>query len=70
MYNSRKRPLVDTPEEISSIWSCTNDKCNGWIRDNFVLSLQPICPHCKSTMVKSEKKVSVLVNTCPNQVKL
>ncbi|WP_338046519.1 cold-inducible protein YdjO-related protein [Paenibacillus tepidiphilus] len=36
MYYSRKRLLVDLPEEMTTIWSCTNEKCNGWIRDNFV----------------------------------
>ena len=69
MYNSRKRPLEDLPEEVTSIWSCTNEQCNGWMRDNFSFSNEPTCPQCQSAMVKSEKKLSILVNTSPNQSK-
>jgi len=69
MYNSRKKPLEDIPEEITAIWSCTNDSCNGWMRDNFSFATEPVCPQCNSSMVKSEKKLTVLVNTSPNQSK-
>lgn len=69
MYNSRKKPLEDIPEEITAIWSCTNDSCNGWMRDNFSFAAEPVCPQCNSSMAKSEKKLTVLVNTSPNQSK-
>lgn len=69
MYNSRKKPMDEVVEEVTTIWSCTNDKCNGWMRDNFSFSIEPTCPQCQSAMEKSEKKLAVLVNTSPNQGK-
>ncbi|UHA75111.1 cold-shock protein [Paenibacillus sp. 481] len=69
MYNSRKKPQDEMVEEVTSIWSCTNDECKGWMRDNFSFASEPTCPQCKSPMVKSEKKLTVLVNTSPNQSK-
>jgi hypothetical protein len=69
MYNSRKKPLEDIPEEMTAIWSCTNESCKGWMRDNFAFSVQPTCIQCQSVMVKSEKKLAVLLNTSPNQSK-
>lgn len=69
MYNSRKKPLEDIPEEMTAIWSCTNESCKGWMRDNFAFSSQPTCMLCQSVMVKSERKLAVLVNNSPNQTK-
>ncbi|XEC94768.1 cold-shock protein [Paenibacillus tarimensis] len=69
MYNSRRKPQEDIPEEISTIWSCSNEKCNGWMRDNFTFSNLPKCPKCLSVMTKGEKMISVLVNTSPIQIK-
>mgnify|MGYP001217447266 CR=1 FL=1 len=69
MYNSRKKLLEDIPEEMTSIWSCTSDSCNGWMRDNFAFSNEPDCPQCGSEMTKGEKKLAVLVNTSPSQAK-
>ncbi|WP_322907225.1 cold-shock protein [Paenibacillus campi] len=69
MYYSRKSPMDDLPEEMTAIWSCTNEKCNGWMRDNFVLSVQPRCGQCNSLMEKSERLLPVLTNTSPNQKK-
>jgi hypothetical protein len=69
MYNSRKKPLEELPEELTAIWSCTNDSCKGWTRDNFSFSVQPICPLCQSEMVKGEKMLAILVNTSPSQNK-
>ncbi|MEK4355643.1 cold-shock protein [Paenibacillus sp. FSL M7-1455] len=70
MYDSRKRLMMELlPEEMTTIWSCTNEKCNGWMRDNFVFLIQPICVQCHSFMEKSEKMLPVLENTSPNQTK-
>ncbi|MFD1175339.1 cold-shock protein [Paenibacillus puldeungensis] len=69
LYYSRKRPITDLPEEMTTIWSCTNEKCNGWMRDNFVFSAQPVCAQCNSFMVKVEKMLPILTNTSPNQEK-
>ena len=69
MYNSRKRPLEELVEEVTSIWSCTSEGCKGWMRDNFSFSNEPTCPQCNSPMEKGERMLSVLVNTSPNQNK-
>ncbi|WP_091235268.1 cold-shock protein [Fontibacillus panacisegetis] len=69
MYNSRKRPMSDLPEEMTTIWSCTNKKCNGWMRDNFVFLAQPVCGQCNSFMEKGEKMLPILANTSPTQTK-
>ncbi|WP_310551313.1 cold-shock protein [Paenibacillus glufosinatiresistens] len=69
MYYSRKRLMADLPEEMTAIWSCTNEECNGWMRDNFVFSIQPVCGQCQALMEKSEKMLPVVTNTSPNQVK-
>ncbi|UVI30773.1 cold-shock protein [Paenibacillus spongiae] len=61
MY-SRKKPLEEIPEEVTAIWSCTNDGCNGWMRDNFAFESEPACPLCSSSMVSSTKTLPSLVN--------
>ncbi|WP_195574680.1 cold-shock protein [Paenibacillus sp. 1001270B_150601_E10] len=63
MYHSRKRPMDEIAEEMTAIWSCTSDSCNGWMRDNFSFDNNPTCPHCQSPMVKGEKMLPVLPNT-------
>jgi len=70
LYNSRKRVMESVPEELTAIWSCSNESCKGWMRDNFVFSSQPTCVQCNSLMVKDEKMLSIVENTSPNQVKL
>ncbi|WP_348772918.1 cold-shock protein [Paenibacillus sp. Marseille-P2973] len=69
LYYSRKRQMIDLPEEMTMIWSCTNKECNGWMRNNFVFSIQPICGQCNSLMEKGEKVLPILANTSPNQTK-
>ncbi|WP_425496005.1 cold-inducible protein YdjO-related protein [Paenibacillus lemnae] len=61
--------MVDLPEEMTSLWSCTNELCNGWMRDNFVFSVQPVCGQCNSLMEKGEKMLTIVANTSPNQTK-
>ncbi|GIP23504.1 MULTISPECIES: cold-shock protein [Paenibacillus] len=60
--NYRKKTLEEIPEEITPIWSCTNDSCNGWMRDNFAFDYTPACPLCSSEMEKSTKMLPQLVN--------
>jgi len=63
MYYSRKRLPEDTPQELTAIWSCSDEKCKGWMRDNFSFSATPVCPQCQSKMVKGEKMLTAVVNT-------
>lgn len=65
MYNSRKKPLEDAPTELTVIWSCSNENCKGWMRDNFAFLEAPICPQCHSKMIKDEKMLVVVENTSP-----
>ncbi|WP_127587645.1 cold-shock protein [Paenibacillus koleovorans] len=69
MYYSKKRPLEEVHEVLTSIWACPAPACKGWMRDNFTFSNAPVCPHCKSVMVKTERMLATLVNTSPNQLK-
>lgn len=69
MYNSRRKPLLDLPEELTSIWSCIKEECNGWTRDNFVFMAQPTCVLCGAPMEKGERMLSIVANTSPNQKK-
>ncbi|WP_127533921.1 cold-shock protein [Paenibacillus kobensis] len=70
MYYSRKRPHEEIPQVSTPIWSCTDEKCNGWMRDNFVFSNVPVCSLCQSEMVRGEKMLPVVTNTSPLQIKL
>lgn len=69
VYYSRKKPMEDLPEEITAVWSCTNEECNGWMRDNFAFSTQPRCVQCNSLMEKGERMLSIVANTSPTQAK-
>jgi len=61
--NYRKKSVEEIPEENTSIWSCVEDDCKGWMRDNFAFEQEPSCPLCNSTMVREEKMLPVLNNT-------
>ncbi|MFD0674724.1 cold-shock protein [Cohnella sp. GCM10027633] len=69
MYYSRKRPQEDLPQELTAIWSCAQEGCVGWMRDNFVFSIVPVCSQCQSEMVKGERMLAVVINTSPLQIK-
>lgn len=30
-----KKVVEEIPQADTAIWSCTNEDCNGWMRDNF-----------------------------------
>ncbi len=66
MYYSRKKP-EDIPHEVTAIWSCAQEGCNGWIRDNFAFEVVPTCHQCQSPMKKSMVELPVLINTREDQ---
>jgi len=68
MYNSHKK-TEDVPPELIVIWSCSNEGCKGWMRDNFAFSTVPVCPQCQSSMIKSEKMLPPVINSSPSQHK-
>ncbi|MFC7680091.1 cold-shock protein [Paenibacillus sp. GCM10028914] len=59
----RKKSLEELPQEETAVWTCENEECNGWIRDNFAFETQPTCHQCNSTMIRSIKTLPQLVNT-------
>lgn len=59
----RRKSLEDIPEENTTIWSCSDQDCTGWIRDNFAFEYTPTCWQCHSPMVSSTKMLPLLVNT-------
>lgn len=61
MYN-RKKMEEEVPCVNTAIWSCVDEGCNGWMRDNFAFEHAPICRICQSPMKKSEKMLPELAN--------
>ncbi len=49
-----KEPL---PEVETNVWSCTNDDCQGWMRESFSFAKEPECPLCQSDM---EQEIRIL----------
>jgi hypothetical protein len=68
MY-SRRKPFEELPEEMTAVWTCTDEGCNGWMRDNFTFDDQPTCPKCQSPMVSGMRSLPLVVNTNRNQKK-
>ncbi|QMV42906.1 cold-shock protein [Cohnella cholangitidis] len=66
MY-SRKKVFEEIPEEMTAIWSCTSDDCNGWMRDNFAFETAPTCGLCHQPMKSGMKMLPQLVNTSRDQ---
>ncbi|WP_027086086.1 cold-shock protein [Cohnella panacarvi] len=62
MY-SRKKTFEEIPEEMTAIWSCESEGCNGWMRDNFSLEAIPTCHVCQTPMVSGMRMLPQLVNT-------
>nr|WP_093191388.1 cold-shock protein [Salimicrobium halophilum] len=50
------------PEEETSIWECTAEDCNCWMRDNFKDKEEHTCPMCNSEMKRSTKVLQVVEN--------
>ncbi|SDG92686.1 Cold-inducible protein YdjO [Alteribacillus persepolensis] len=51
-FNQRKEA---PPEVETNVWSCTNEGCSGWMRENFTFDNEPRCPLCDSDMKKDIK---------------
>lgn len=60
MFSRRNNEPI--PEENTEVWTCSNEDCNGWMRDNFSFEAKPTCPLCHSKMTSSDKVLPVLVN--------
>lgn len=60
MYYSRRRAIEDFPRELTAIWSCTKEGCNGWIRDEYSFEAIPTCSQCRSPMNRGTKSLPIL----------
>lgn len=69
MY-SRKNSMESIPEELTEVWSCTQDDCKGWMRDDFAFDVEPVCHLCQSPMIKETRTLPLLVNTNKQQKSL
>ena len=63
MYISRKKSTEETPCEETAIWSCTNDGCNLWIRDDYSFEDIPSCSQCNVPMLRGTKMLPVLLDS-------
>lgn len=60
MYYSRKKAVEAPPTEPTSVWLCSKDGCIGWMRNQFALEAEPVCPLCQSPMASGMKDLPVL----------
>ena len=63
MYYSRKRPQEELPTEITAVWTCVKDNCNGWMRKNFSFEEVPVCSLCASPMTSGTRELPVLMDS-------
>ena len=57
-----KRAAEPVEEEETKIWTCTNELCSCWMRDNFSFDESPTCPICRSEMIKDMRMLPALEN--------
>jgi hypothetical protein len=58
--NFSRKPVVPIPEELTVVWKCSQDGCNGWMRDKFSFANKPLCPLCSSAMEKDTKMLPIV----------
>jgi hypothetical protein len=59
----RKRSMEEFPQEQTKIWSCSQEDCKGWMRDNFAFEYAPTCHICQSSMVSSLQMLPIVGNS-------
>ncbi|MFB5268853.1 cold-inducible protein YdjO-related protein [Paenibacillus enshidis] len=62
-YPIRKSTTENMVEAV--VWNCSEQGCNGWMRQQFTLEKQPECPHCGSSMSLDKKLVPSLNDPLP-----
>lgn len=58
-----KKSTEEIPVEDTAIWSCTDEECNGWMRENFTFQMEPTCPLCDAPMDRGTKMLPQLANS-------
>jgi len=51
----QRGPKEPVQEVETNIWSCTNESCQGWMRESFTFEKEPACPLCESEMALEVK---------------
>ncbi|MFS0863346.1 cold-shock protein [Fredinandcohnia sp. 179-A 10B2 NHS] len=59
-----RRPVEEIVTEETKVWECSSEDCNGWLRDNFKSTQEPLCPLCNSQMESTTKLLQVVDNHC------
>ncbi|MGG3994617.1 MULTISPECIES: cold-shock protein [Aneurinibacillus] len=57
-----KQQIEEIPLYEMKVWSCDNDECNGWMRQDFSFSEQPTCPLCQSRMTQETRMLPELAH--------
>lgn len=55
-----REPKEPLPQVETNVWSCTNDDCQGWMRESFSFNKEPECPLCQSEMEQEVRILPVL----------
>ncbi|WP_047980855.1 cold-shock protein [Ornithinibacillus contaminans] len=45
-------PKEPVPEVETTIWVCSSEDCNGWMRESFSFEKEPECPLCTASMTQ------------------
>lgn len=61
-----KKTLEPVEEVKTSVWICSHDDCDCWMRENFSFEDNPSCPICQSPMTKNVKMLPSLLNAAVN----
>ncbi|MFY0543781.1 cold-shock protein [Brevibacillus sp. H7] len=59
MYHA-KRNQEPVQDEETSVWTCSNESCSCWMRENLTFDKKPLCPICSSNMVMETKMLPPL----------
>lgn len=57
-----KKAALPIEEVQTTVWSCSNEQCDCWMRENFSFHNEPLCPICESHMIQGIRMLPVLSN--------
>lgn len=60
IISSYRGPREPIPEEETTVWACTSETCNGWMREAFTFDEKPTCPLCEGNMEQETRMIPVI----------
>lgn len=60
MYS--RKTFEEIEQRETEVWACTNQDCNGWMRQDFSFVDTPACPLCHNSMEKEARMLPVIEN--------